>query len=103
MGPSCSSSRARMAPPIAAADMHRIFRPSGEELAVTSMEEVRDVKELKAALRSLYSFPLCLQQLLHNGSILDDSAKLTTPIDMELVLFSIPPLGCFFLFKSLLV
>ena len=68
------------------AGMLRIWQMSGQELPAGSMEEISDVRELKASLRSLYSFPMCMQQLLHNGINLDNSTKLDAPIDLQLAL-----------------
>ena len=62
---------------------------SGQELPAVSMEGISDVRDLKASLRSLHGFPLCMQQLLHNGNGLDDSTKLDAPIDLQLVLLTL--------------
>ena len=59
---------------------------SGQELPAVGMEDVSDVRGLKASLRSLHGFPMCMQQLLHNGNGLDNSTELNAPIDLQLVL-----------------
>ena len=51
-----------------------------------SMEDISDVRDLKAALRSLHGFPICMQQLMHNGNILHNPTKIDVPIDLRLVL-----------------
>ena len=66
--------------------MLRIWQMSGQQLLAASMEEISDVKELKASLRSLHGFPMCMQQLLHNGINLDNSTKLDAPVDLQLAL-----------------
>ena len=68
--------------------MIRVWRVSGEELAAISVEETSDVSELKKQLRKQNGIPLCMQQLLHNGSVLDDSTKLQPTMEVQLVLSS---------------
>ena len=48
--------------------MLRIWQMSGQELAAIDMEKIFDVRGLKATLRSLHGFPMCMQQMLHNGT-----------------------------------
>ena len=62
---------------------------AGEELAAISPEEIEDVRALKLYLRDLHGFPFCLQQLLHNNSILDDSSKPEGPAEIQLVLLQV--------------
>ncbi|CAE7566545.1 mask, partial [Symbiodinium pilosum] len=71
------------------ARMLRIWRMSGQELPAVSIEGISVVRDLKASLCSLHGFPLCMQQLLHNGNGLDDSTKLDAPIDLQLVLLAL--------------
>ena len=66
--------------------MLRIWRISGQELPAVSMEKVLDVRDLKASLRSLHGFPMCMQQLLHKGNSLDNSTKLDVTMDLQIVL-----------------
>ena len=70
-------------------EMLRIREMSGRELPAVSMEEISDVLSLKHSLRSRHGFPLCMQQLLHNGNCLDNSTELDAPIDLQLVLLTI--------------
>ena len=63
-----------------------VWRVSGEQLAAFGAEEVTDVRELKDVLRSRYGFPPFIQQLLHKGKSLEDSAKLESPSDIQLLL-----------------
>ena len=59
---------------------------SGQELPAISMEGISRVWDLKSSLRKLHGFPICMQQLLHDGCSLDDVAVLDAPIDILLVL-----------------
>ena len=68
--------------------MLRIWRMSGQELPAVSTEEISDVKDLKACLRILHGFPMCMQQLYHNGNNLDNSINIDTPMDVQLVLLA---------------
>ena len=57
--------------------MLRVFAcVSGQELLAVSTEELGDVKTLKSRLRELHGFPLCLQRLVKDGQVLDDSLQL---------------------------
>ena len=44
---------------------------------------------LKRLLRRSYHFPVCLQQLLHGVSCLDNMAQLEAPADLQLVLLRV--------------
>ncbi|CAE7232179.1 ANKRD50, partial [Symbiodinium sp. CCMP2456] len=68
--------------------MLRVWRPSGQELAAVSVEEIKDSVALKEHLRDQHGFPVSLQQLLHDGNVLDDGAKLAASADLQLVLIS---------------
>ena len=67
------------------ARMLRIWQMSGQELPAVSTERILDVQDLKASL-SLDGFPICMQQLLHNGKSLNSFTKLDAPMDLQLVL-----------------
>ena len=69
--------------------MLRIWRPSGQELATFNAEQFEDAAALKEHVCEHYGFPVYLQQLLHDGSLLADDAKLDGFIDLQLVLLSI--------------
>ncbi|CAE7379924.1 HERC1, partial [Symbiodinium pilosum] len=56
--------------------MLRICLISGQELPAISTKNICDIRDLKRELRNLHCFPVCLQQLLHRRSSLDDSTKL---------------------------
>ena len=71
------------------AGMLRIWQVSGQELPAISMDEISNVRELKALLRSLHGFPTCMQKLLHNGNTMDNSTKLDAPIGLQLVLLTL--------------
>ena len=66
--------------------MLRVWRPSGQELAAICAAELRAVKK---RLRELHGFPVYLQQLVHEGRILTDDAKLDGDMDLQLVLWTI--------------
>ena len=68
--------------------MLRIWRVSGQELPPINMkdEKIRSVRDLKRSLRSLHGFPLCMQQLLHDGNTLDNTTQLDAAMDLQLVL-----------------
>ena len=70
------------------AGMIRIWKLSGQELPAVSTEEISNVLDLKASLRSLHGFPMCVQRVLHNGNSLDNSTKLDVPIGLQLVLLA---------------
>ncbi|CAE7395722.1 unnamed protein product [Symbiodinium natans] len=72
-----------------AANMLRVFQVSGQELVTMRTEELDDVLALKRHLRTVYGFPVSIQQLLHHGSHLIDSSDLTQlemPMDVQVVL-----------------
>ena len=66
--------------------MIHVWTVSGQELPAISLEDVRDVRDLKSTLRRLHGFPICMQQLLHNGNSLDDSTQLGASSDMSIQL-----------------
>ena len=53
-----------------------------------STEGSSHVRDLKASLRSLHGFPVCMQQLLCDGNPLDNSAEIDSATDLELVLIA---------------
>ena len=69
--------------------MIRIFKMSGEEMSAFTTEETSDVRWIKSTLRRRHGLPLCLQQILHEGSCLDDASKLEAPVDVQLVLLTV--------------
>ena len=69
--------------------MLRVWRMSGEQLAAISIDEISNVRDVKDYLSRNFGFPVFLQQLLDNGSSLDDSALMPVPIDLQLVLKSV--------------
>ncbi|CAE7700663.1 mask [Symbiodinium pilosum] len=66
--------------------MIHVWTVSGQELPAISLEDVRDVRDLKSTLRRLHGFPICMQQLLHNGNSLEDSTQLGPSSDMSMQL-----------------
>ena len=66
--------------------MLRIWKASGEELAAIPSDELSDVKALKWQLRAQEGIPVCLQQLLHDGSMLADCTELQDVSEVQLVL-----------------
>ena len=69
--------------------MIRIWKLSGQKLPAVSTEEISNVLDLKASLRSLHGFPMCLQQVLHNSNSLDNSTELDATICLQLVLLAL--------------
>ena len=69
--------------------MLRVWRPFGQELAAICAAELRDGRAVKKRLRELHGFPVYLQQLVHEGRILTDDAKLDGDMDLQLVLWTI--------------
>ncbi|OLQ03376.1 Kinase D-interacting substrate of 220 kDa [Symbiodinium microadriaticum] len=67
----------------------RVWSIAGKELAAMNPSELKDVKTLKRQLRRLHGYPLCLQQLLHNGNALEDAAKLDEAMTVQLVLLAV--------------
>ena len=68
------------------ADIIRVWRVSGEELAAIRSNEVFSVKDLRKHLCKLHGFPTCIQVVLYKGNTLHDSVRLETSIDVQLVL-----------------
>ena len=66
--------------------MLRIWKLSGEELTALPAMELSDVKALKHSLRRRNGFPVSLQQLFHHGCRMDDTFKLGSCMDLQLVL-----------------
>ena len=67
--------------------MLRVRMLSGNELVSLPLEELSDVKELKSRLSRIPGLPSRFRQRLSRcGSLLDDSAILDSPLDLELVL-----------------
>ena len=63
-----------------------VWRVSGEQLAEVPFMACRSVWSLKSHLQALHGFPVCIQRLLHAGNILENSAELNAPADIQLVL-----------------
>ena len=80
----------RQSPTASTRSMLHVWRPSGQALAALGTEEFKDVATLKGHLREVHGFPVYLQQLVHDGSILDDDTKLAAPMDLQLVLLTLP-------------
>ncbi|OLP94851.1 Ankyrin repeat and KH domain-containing protein 1 [Symbiodinium microadriaticum] len=66
--------------------MLRVWTVSGKELVAVPVEELGEVRTLKLLLRDLCDYPLCLLQLLHEGVVLEDAARLGCSMDVQLVL-----------------
>ena len=67
--------------------MLRIRMLSGEDVASIPVGEVIDVRAMKQRLNALHGLPNRFRQrLICQGSPLDDSATLSSPADLELVL-----------------
>ena len=73
--------------------MPRIWRTSGQELAVENAAVCEDAAALKEYLCEVYGFPVYLQQVLQGGSVLANETKLDAQMDLQLVLLTIygPP------------
>ncbi|CAE7218060.1 ANKRD17 [Symbiodinium natans] len=69
--------------------LHVWWATSGQPLASVTQEELSDVRTLKQHLRALHGFPICIQQLLHDGHCLEDGCKLEAPMDLQLVLLTV--------------
>ena len=67
--------------------------PSGQELAACSAEDFKDAAALKEHICKLCGFPVYLQQLLQDGNVLGDCAKIDAPMDLQLVLLTIPSIS----------
>ena len=71
------------------AEMLRVWRVSGEEVAALPMEDLTDVASLKQRLQGLCRWPRSMQKLLHNGTELNDDEEmheLDPPVEVQLVL-----------------
>ena len=68
--------------------MTRVLKLSGEVLA-TSPVDVEAAGKLKEHLWDLHDFPVCLQQLVQDGCILDNASKLDASKDVQLVLLTV--------------
>ena len=65
---------------------------SGEDVARIPVEDVSDVRTLKQHLSRLHGLPPRFRQRIsYRGNLLDDDAKLEMPMDLELVLLTLPP------------
>eukprot|EP00439_Symbiodinium_sp_Y106_P033844 s3998_g4.t1 len=69
--------------------MLHVWRVSGKELATVRAKDFDHTRALKKHLCDLFGFPVYLQQILHNGTILDEYAKLDATMDLHLVLLTI--------------
>ena len=56
-------------------------------------ETFADAAALKEHLCELHGFPVSLQQLLHEGNLLDDGAELAAPTDVQVVLLNLSGLS----------
>eukprot|EP00439_Symbiodinium_sp_Y106_P056540 s2313_g7.t3 len=66
--------------------MLRVTRMSGEELTRVPLTELSDVKSLKQRLKEQHGLPPWFRQrLLHDGNPLDDSVKLDSAMDLQVV------------------
>ena len=74
------------------ARMLRVWRPSGQELAVENAAALEDVAAVKQFLSEAHGFPVYLQQLVQGGSVLADDTKLEDHVELQLVL--LPIHGC---------
>ncbi|CAE7862404.1 unnamed protein product [Symbiodinium microadriaticum] len=59
-----------------------------EEVASVS-EDVGEVVDLKRRLRKMHGFPVCLQQLVCDGSCLKDDDRVKAPAELQLVLVAV--------------
>ena len=69
--------------------MLHVWKVSGEELACIPLQELgeeRCVAVLRRTLRERFGFPICLQELLHDSSRLDNHAILDCSMDIQFVL-----------------
>ena len=72
--------------------LHVLHAVSGAELADIRVEQQTYVRTVKAHLCEQYGFPLSLQQLLHDGSVLEDGVDLgmlAMPMELHLVLLPV--------------
>ena len=70
--------------------MLHVWMVSGRKLAAMAPQASKksDVKSLKEHLRNLHNFPVCLQQVLHDGKCLEDFMILDVKMDLQLVLLT---------------
>ena len=62
---------------------------SGEALTSIPVEEIHDVRGLKQRLNQLHGLPPRFRQrLLLHGEMLEDTAKLDSPMDLDLVVLA---------------
>ncbi|CAE7389205.1 mask [Symbiodinium sp. CCMP2592] len=66
--------------------MIRVVKLSGDELAKAAVEDVGSVRDLKLYLQDALQIPEAIQQLMHDGCILDDDAALDAPSTLQLIL-----------------
>ena len=85
-GASPSSASSSMLSPSSQDAMLRVWRISGEELATLTQEELSDVAALKLHLRKLHGLPVCIQELVHRSTVLQDAAVLEVPLELQLLL-----------------
>ncbi|CAE7622213.1 unnamed protein product [Symbiodinium sp. CCMP2456] len=71
--------------------MLHVWNAAGEELVSVPVEEVSSVRSLKQDVQRCCGFPRFRQAFMHEGTILDDGAKLVTPGDAQVVLLSFAP------------
>ena len=85
--------------------MVRVYRPSGQELAVKHPQVFQDAASLKQHLREVYGYPVYLQQLLRDGRVLADDAELDTSVHLQLVLLFhiLLPLTCKLLLDGMML
>ena len=76
-----------------AANVLRVWTASGEEVAAVAAEDLSHVRALKKELHRLRGMPRFRQRLLHNGSVLEDDARLDAPMDVQLVLLPLVQRG----------
>ena len=67
--------------------MLRVRTLAGEEVASIPVMELSDVMALKQQLHRLHGLPTRFRQrLFHGSNLLEDAAKLDSPLDLDLVL-----------------
>ena len=69
--------------------MLRVWLASGRELAALPVVDMSHVMDLKRHLRTWHGYPVCLQELLQAEGLLENSAPLDGPVDVQLVVLSI--------------
>ena len=68
--------------------MVRVRGISGQVLATEPTDSLRDVRAVKRHLRTLYHYPVCLQELLQDERVLEDSDLVDESVDLQLVVLS---------------